>query len=833
MPATAGGSSGSSSGCGGGSVSCGAVRVSDAVYQACIAHALTTEREEVLGLLLGSVAEGVADTIDIYASLTLRRNDKRPDRCEIPPEQLVEAAEYAENLSNTIGRQTRVLGWYHSHPHITVLPSHVDLATQLDYQQMCPEFVGLIFAVFNKDPRTGVHRHDLFGFRSAEEPNTRHHLRLDLQVEVVPPCRLLAKEEEEKLLACENGGALGQHAVCAAMRELVAEVRDLQAPAPAQPDEALRRDPVVASVLKRCGFGADPAASGTASANNLALWAAEARYTQQLGAICSELLVPLDLLFEDMASNAAILARLALDEAAAGELEIEGLQAPAGVLDVADSEPDPDDDVLSDGTEVDDEEAPLPAPGTPGIGGPLASASAAASVSAALAGPEAGGGDAMGDEPETPVDSQVSSVARELTSNNTREQQEAADRAYAEKLQQQFQDQDEAEVRQVPLPLRFKLGDAVEVYVEDNDGKRWLPAVVDKLLCAPGRIGGHDVVYNLRLEDGRHSSICMDDSRNIREPSNGTGGPAREPRQLPAARGGGDLKRYRGGRDPAAEADPTPSGSVAPLSASASSAASSASARPVPPPNGGGDAAAEGDVAGASGGVSAGYLDLEGIARGQLAAAAAAAAAAAQNKQAGRKDTAAAAEAQYCQFFLGKRDEEPRQCLKSARDSDYCTAHAKVVAKQRSLAESGELQLPKLRGAKAKAAPVHTIASAFLRGAAEAVPMEVDIPAPASSSASSSSSSSPAATASGGAGGGGGRGRGRLASGASTGPGPVASAATGASLAINLEPGGGLPAGPDRKRLKRMSAEKVAEFDAESAAADASADEGGESVNVD
>ena len=54
-------------------------------------------------------------------------------------------------MSTATGRQTRVVGWYHSHPHITVLPSHVDINTQKDYQMMDGNFVGLIFSVFNKD----------------------------------------------------------------------------------------------------------------------------------------------------------------------------------------------------------------------------------------------------------------------------------------------------------------------------------------------------------------------------------------------------------------------------------------------------------------------------------------------------------------------------------------------------------------------------------------------------------------------------------------------------------------------------------------------------------
>ena len=43
----------------------------------------------------------------------------------------------------------QVLGWYHSHPHITVWPSHVDVGTQADYQLMDSNFIGVIFSCFH------------------------------------------------------------------------------------------------------------------------------------------------------------------------------------------------------------------------------------------------------------------------------------------------------------------------------------------------------------------------------------------------------------------------------------------------------------------------------------------------------------------------------------------------------------------------------------------------------------------------------------------------------------------------------------------------------------
>ncbi len=41
-------------------------------------------------------------------------------------------------------------GRYHSHPHITVLPSHVDVRTQASYQMLDRNFVGLIISAFNE-----------------------------------------------------------------------------------------------------------------------------------------------------------------------------------------------------------------------------------------------------------------------------------------------------------------------------------------------------------------------------------------------------------------------------------------------------------------------------------------------------------------------------------------------------------------------------------------------------------------------------------------------------------------------------------------------------------
>ncbi|KAJ8610696.1 hypothetical protein CTAYLR_005650 [Chrysophaeum taylorii] len=112
-----------------------------------MAHALSTEQQEVMGLLLGSWFYdelGVAKRADIAEVVTLQRSDRRPDRVEVSGAQLAQASDVAEAKGH------KVIGWYHSHPHITVAPSHVDARTQGQYQTLDDGFVGLICAVFQE-----------------------------------------------------------------------------------------------------------------------------------------------------------------------------------------------------------------------------------------------------------------------------------------------------------------------------------------------------------------------------------------------------------------------------------------------------------------------------------------------------------------------------------------------------------------------------------------------------------------------------------------------------------------------------------------------------------
>eukprot|EP01091_Cochliopodium_minus_P018509 TRINITY_DN7530_c0_g1_i1.p1 TRINITY_DN7530_c0_g1~~TRINITY_DN7530_c0_g1_i1.p1 ORF type:complete len:613 (+),score=131.94 TRINITY_DN7530_c0_g1_i1:31-1869(+) len=153
-------------------MSCSKVYITSEVFAVCVQHALTTEREEVMGLLLGDCKEednGLITTI--WAVQVLQRIDKRKDRVEVSDEQIIFAQEKAEKLTKETGRYTRVIGWYHSHPHITIHPSHIDLGTQKNYQQLHEGFVGLIFSCFDESNQTKKGSIQVIAFQTVNSRN--------------------------------------------------------------------------------------------------------------------------------------------------------------------------------------------------------------------------------------------------------------------------------------------------------------------------------------------------------------------------------------------------------------------------------------------------------------------------------------------------------------------------------------------------------------------------------------------------------------------------------------------------------------------------------------
>ena len=88
---------------------------------------------------------------------------------EIDPESLSEAMNEADKLAQVTGVNTDVVGWYHSHPNITVFPSQVDINTQFRLQVIGSHFIGLIFSVFVVHNQTN--KSELIAFQSYDDIN--------------------------------------------------------------------------------------------------------------------------------------------------------------------------------------------------------------------------------------------------------------------------------------------------------------------------------------------------------------------------------------------------------------------------------------------------------------------------------------------------------------------------------------------------------------------------------------------------------------------------------------------------------------------------------------
>ncbi|NP_001087827.1 lys-63-specific deubiquitinase BRCC36 [Xenopus laevis] len=161
-----------------------AVHIQGDAFLVCVTHSLSTEREEVMGLCIGEV--DTQKLVHIHSVIILRRSDKRKDRVEISPEQLSAATIEADRLADITGRPMRVVGWYHSHPHITVWPSHVDVRTQAMYQMMDVGFVGLIFSCFIEDKNTKTGRILYTCFQSVQAQKSSEYERIEVPLHVVP-----------------------------------------------------------------------------------------------------------------------------------------------------------------------------------------------------------------------------------------------------------------------------------------------------------------------------------------------------------------------------------------------------------------------------------------------------------------------------------------------------------------------------------------------------------------------------------------------------------------------------------------------------------------------
>ncbi|GER44140.1 Lys-63-specific deubiquitinase BRCC36 [Striga asiatica] len=124
------------------------VKMSEEVWLTCLTHALSTETEEIMGLLLGDIqnSENGNVTASIWGALPQPRADRRKDRVETNPEQLTAASALAE---------------------ISFLQFTSNVQTQAMYQLLDPGFIGLIFSCFSEDAQK-VGRIQITAFQSLD-----------------------------------------------------------------------------------------------------------------------------------------------------------------------------------------------------------------------------------------------------------------------------------------------------------------------------------------------------------------------------------------------------------------------------------------------------------------------------------------------------------------------------------------------------------------------------------------------------------------------------------------------------------------------------------------
>ena len=164
---------------------CSLVRITGDAYSSCLNHALLTDQEEVMGLLIGNQTQKEnKNIINIFATLCLTRKCKQKDRVEFDEVQIAQAVEKAEQMKKEHKVPANVIGWYHSHPKATPNPSQVDLETQRS-QQYQGSFVGLIISCFNNDINN-VNKINLIAFQTKKENYTLipHYIDIDFINEI-------------------------------------------------------------------------------------------------------------------------------------------------------------------------------------------------------------------------------------------------------------------------------------------------------------------------------------------------------------------------------------------------------------------------------------------------------------------------------------------------------------------------------------------------------------------------------------------------------------------------------------------------------------------------
>ncbi len=147
---------------------CDLINLTSDAYSSILNHALLTENEEIMGLLIGNeIKKKDSLIINIFSTICLTRKCKEKNRVEFDEIQMAHAIEITNEIKNENKIDANVVGWYHSHPKITIPPSNVDLNTQKS-QQYQGTFVGLIVSCFSTDSNK-INKINLIAFQTKSD----------------------------------------------------------------------------------------------------------------------------------------------------------------------------------------------------------------------------------------------------------------------------------------------------------------------------------------------------------------------------------------------------------------------------------------------------------------------------------------------------------------------------------------------------------------------------------------------------------------------------------------------------------------------------------------
>ncbi|URE32975.1 hypothetical protein MUK42_15650 [Musa troglodytarum] len=146
------------------------VKMAEEVWLTCLTHALTTETEEIMGLLLGDIQysnSGNATAL-IWGASPQMRSDRRKDRVETNPELLAAASAQAEiSINDSDNRQNNKGYWVVSFTSSHYSSSISYVRTQAMYQLLEHGFIGLIFSCFSEDAQK-VGKIQVIAFQSMD-----------------------------------------------------------------------------------------------------------------------------------------------------------------------------------------------------------------------------------------------------------------------------------------------------------------------------------------------------------------------------------------------------------------------------------------------------------------------------------------------------------------------------------------------------------------------------------------------------------------------------------------------------------------------------------------